>query len=56
MTFDCKKCIHVDWEDDDYCADCSNLWKDVCCSCHLNPPCSFCTNNLYEEKRGELIL
>ena len=47
--FDCKKCAHYG-DDDDICSDCSVFRELEGCCCHINPPCSFCVNLLYEEK------
>ena len=45
----CAQCVHAD-RDDGYCSDCSHTWHHQSCSCHINPPCSVCSNNLFEEK------
>lgn len=44
--YDCKTCIH---DNTDICDDCS-VNGDGGCSCHINPPCSFCVNIAYEQK------
>lgn len=32
------------------CANCSvNKFEDSCCSCHINPPCSYCIELQFEE-------
>lgn len=48
MRFDCGECKHQDTE---VCEDCSNTDVDASCTCFNNPPCSFCTDNHFEEKR-----
>jgi hypothetical protein len=47
---DCKKCEH---NETDICDECSMNNEDTVCSCHINPPCSFCVGLLYEEKMEE---
>lgn len=48
MDYDCKRCINR--ENEEVCSECSVNDDDYAgCSCHLNPPCNFCVNNLYEE-------
>lgn len=44
---DCRTCIN---EDTDICGDCSVYRHEGGCSCHINPPCSFCVDLLYEQK------
>ena len=46
IDWDCDKCKH---QDTDVCDDCSVILMDGC-SCHINPPCSFCEGNLFEER------
>jgi len=41
----CVGCLYEHTEDD-LCNDCSALSEEGC-SCHLNPPCTFCENLLY---------
>lgn len=45
----CAECKHA--KSEDYCQDidCSHLWEGESCFCHLNPPCSKCVNNAFEE-------
>lgn len=43
----CDECIN---QNTDICSDCSIARQEDGCSCHNNPPCSFCTNLLFEEK------
>jgi hypothetical protein len=42
---DCRFCIHKAKGEE--CDGCSNP-SDASCSCHLNPPCSFCVDNHFE--------
>ncbi len=46
---DCSFCKLEDSENDE-CEGCSNLNEvhNTGCSCHLNPPCSYCTDLLFE--------
>ena len=46
---DCNTCKH---QDTDICDECSGTWDPLeqGCSCHIDPPCSYCVENLYEEK------
>lgn len=39
------------------CDSCADLWRDRSCSCHINPPCSYCENNIVEllAEREELL-
>ena len=48
----CEGCIREQiLIDDDYmCDECSRLYGDRECTCHVNPPCSFCVEDMYEEK------
>ena len=48
--FGCAECKYA--EEKDYCddIDCSHLWDGASCSCHINPPCSKCVNNAFEER------
>jgi len=48
----CNGCIH-DNTDDEECESCSRLDFDNSCSCHINPPCSVCVNDHYEEELCE---
>jgi hypothetical protein len=47
MRYNCGNCEN---ENTIECDDCSILDGEGC-SCHINPPCGFCENNHYEEKR-----
>jgi hypothetical protein len=47
MKNNCENCVRKNTQE---CDDCSNTWEDTNCSCHINPPCSFCENNHFEEK------
>ena len=47
MEQDCSKCKNINTSE---CDECSNLWENTECCCHINPPCSFCENNHFEEK------
>ncbi len=42
---ECSFCIH---EGEDFCDDCSLFTGDLACSCHINPPCSICTDSRFE--------
>lgn len=42
----CSFCQHED--DDKYCDGCSVLDWERCCSCHINPPCCYCTDSKFE--------
>lgn len=42
----CEDCKHYETE---ICEDCS-INSDRSCSCHINPPCSYCEDVKYEEK------
>lgn len=46
MKFNCHNCKN---ENTEACDECSAN-SDECCSCHVNPPCSYCVNSLYEER------
>jgi len=48
MKFDCSKCKYQGVEE--VCEECSASDIDGCCSCHLNPPCGYCTDSKFEEK------
>ena len=48
ITETCSSCIH-DGNEDGQCDDCSRI-TDEECSCHINPPCSYCEHNHYEEE------
>lgn len=43
---ECSFCVHD--SKDDFCGDCSLLSGDLACSCHINPPCSKCTDSRFE--------
>ena len=43
---DCSFCEHG--EDEKYCEDCTIADTDYCCSCHINPPCSYCVGSKFE--------
>lgn len=43
---ECAYCIHRD--EKSLCDDCSRNGGDSCCSCHINPPCSFCERDAFE--------
>jgi hypothetical protein len=45
--FDCDKCRH---QGTDECNECSVSGGENECTCFINPPCGFCTNNKFEEK------
>jgi hypothetical protein len=49
---DCTKCKH---EGTDECEECSEGPNRPMsgCSCHLNPPCSYCENLMFEVKETE---
>lgn len=47
VEVDCDKCINQG--NDEICDECSAL-EGECCSCHINPPCSYCVNLRFEEK------
>jgi len=49
LIYDCKKCMHLDT---DMCCECS-VNSDRECTCWMNPPCGFCTNNQYTERSEE---
>jgi radical SAM superfamily enzyme with C-terminal helix-hairpin-helix motif len=51
MKRNCSSCRHYDTE---ICDNCSQSDDQRGCSYHTNPPCSFCTNNYFEEKINEL--
>lgn len=44
----CPECEH---EHTTVCDDCS-VRGDGSCSCHINPPCGYCTDNKFLEKEG----
>jgi hypothetical protein len=45
---DCSFCINENINDE-LCDECSVfIFEDGSCSCHINPPCSFCECNLFE--------
>jgi len=44
---DCSFCMHEN-NDEEFCDDCSVYIFEGGCSCHINPPCSFCENNKFE--------
>lgn len=48
--YNCKECRHSLSK---MCDGCSNVWDEEqsVCSCHQSPPCSYCENNNYEERR-----
>jgi hypothetical protein len=46
---DCGECLH---EGTDECDECSIEYGNNGCACHINPPCSFCTDLKFEEKLG----
>jgi len=48
MDYDCSVCKN---EHTVKCDECSVLDMDNCCSCHINPPCGYCTDNCFEDKR-----
>lgn len=50
MRVRCEDCLHEGKED--ICEVCSNNSGDeyAQCSCHINPPCSYCVELKYEEK------
>jgi len=41
----CDFCAHLET---DRCDDCSCIDGELCCSCHIAPPCSFCVGNGFE--------
>jgi hypothetical protein len=41
----CNDCKH---QGTDVCCDCPILNEE--CTCHIDPPCSRCVDNLFEEK------
>ena len=43
---DCSFCKHED--DEKYCKGCTIADADHCCSCHINPPCSYCVGSKFE--------
>lgn len=47
---DCSFCVHdgVEADFDEFCDGCSVSDTDKCCSCHINPPCGYCVNSLFE--------
>ena len=48
---ECSFCLHngnILHEDICGCGDCSLETGDMACSCHINPPCSKCTESLFE--------
>jgi hypothetical protein len=53
MKKNCQDCKHFN-QDDGMCDGCSNT-SDDSCSCHINPPCSICENNHFEEKEIKKI-
>lgn len=48
MYYNCEKCKNKDTE---ICEECSVPKHDILggCSCHINPPCSFCIDLKYIE-------
>jgi hypothetical protein len=42
---ECSFCVH---EGSGFCDDCSLVTGDLACSCHINPPCSKCTDSRFE--------
>ena len=45
-TKSCDFCIHE--EDSEECDGCSLLTEGLCCSCHINSPCSYCVDSKFE--------
>lgn len=43
----CHFCKHNGSEDGS-CDGCSVANDDMCCSCHINPPCAYCVNSNFE--------
>ena len=44
--YNCEKCKH---QETDVCDECSKHWGQGC-SCHINPPCSYCVEMQFEEE------